>query len=53
MADQPTIADRIRAIPVSVTGPDGHPDLRIARICAEAAEAMRSACLRIVEEAGK
>jgi hypothetical protein len=36
---------RMRAIPVAMTGPEGHPDLRVAKLMVEAAEAMREACI--------
>lgn len=48
MEHQEAVEARIRAIPIVIKGPDGHPDLRVATLMQQAAEAMREACLAIV-----
>lgn len=43
-------AARMRAIPLRVTGPATHPDMRFAAKAVEIAEAMRAECLRALWE---
>jgi hypothetical protein len=42
------LASKMRAIPLSVTGPEGHPDMRVAELMIRAAEAMREACISVL-----
>jgi hypothetical protein len=41
---------RIRAIPLYASGPEWHPDMRVAQKVVEIAEMMRAECLRIIEQ---